>query len=117
MKLRNSWSEYAHEPMIPRLRTRSGRAKANSCAIAPPIEKPITCVRMMPSSSQSAMASAAMSGTVNSPSGSDERPTPRLSTTVTRYCSLKGPTCASQADRSSPSPQSSRTSSPSPSWR
>ena len=88
MTLRKKRSAYAYVPMITRLRTWPGRAIASSWAIAPPIDKPTTCARPMPSASISAAVSAAKSGTVLA-GGVDERPTPRLSTTVTRQRSLR----------------------------
>ena len=106
-----------HDPTITSDRTRSGRARVSSCAIAPPIEKPITCAEEMPSASQTPAASAAMSRTVNGPSGRVEEPTPRLSITVTRYRSANTGVWPSQAAPSSPRPHRRSTSSPAPSCR
>ena len=71
-------------PLRTRLRTRSGCASASSCAIAPPIDDPTTCGRSSPTSSMSAIVSAAKSPIANGPSGVADRPTPRLSKVVTR---------------------------------
>jgi hypothetical protein len=41
--------------------SRSGCSMAIVCTIIPPIDRPITCARSMPSASSTAMPSAAMS--------------------------------------------------------